>query len=107
MNRGSGSFHGSCLRLSILPSFAGFSKLSRHLYLAAHRRIVHTLTRSDGSLYGDCLFATRPGEFGLPVRLPARLRVLQGQWITYFLCRRACHSAAVISQISDGRRPET
>jgi hypothetical protein len=104
MNRGSGSFHGSCLRLSILLSFAGFGKLSRHLYLAARGRIVHTLT---WYLYGDCLFATRLGESGLPVRLPARLLVLQGQWITYFLCRRACHSEAVISHISDGRRPET
>jgi hypothetical protein len=105
MNRGSGSFHGSCLQLSILPSFAGFSKLSRHLYLAARGRIVHTLTRSDGN--GDYLFATRPGDFGLPVRLPARLLVLRGQWITYFLRRWACHSAAVISHISDRRRPET
>jgi hypothetical protein len=49
----------------------------------------------------------RPGEFGLPVRLPARVLVLQGQGITYFPCRRACHSAAVISHISDRRRPET
>jgi hypothetical protein len=35
MNRGSGSFQGSCLWLSILPSFRRVQpKLSGHLYLA-------------------------------------------------------------------------